>query len=98
MCLPHLVELLTALQPQQGRGLAAATLKLLGDGPTGLDWLAGTDTDAPMRVTPAREDATLLAKEEQTQQRSVAARWDADTAKDCCPLCLAAHRALARLL
>ncbi|WP_419999848.1 hypothetical protein [Streptomyces boninensis] len=63
-----------------------------------LEWIAGPDPDAPIRARLHRALDPLVDEEDRRQQRSVLDRVDADLRLDCCPLCLAEHRAARRLL
>ncbi len=97
LCLPHLTLLATNCPPAQGRPLAQAAGDRLAHAPYGVDWLAGSDADAEARAGMLDQLEPLVMDEEQ-HPGSVAARWRRDLAVACCPLCLAQHRGVRRLL
>ncbi|MFE3148104.1 hypothetical protein ACFXJ6_15740 [Streptomyces sp. NPDC059218] len=98
VCLPHMAALAARTSSEYGRSLADAASALLEGEPCGLVRLAGTDEDAQARSRLLDRIDPLLQVEEQQRRRSVTSHWKADVEAGCCPLCLAGHRAVRRLL
>ncbi|MFT9821174.1 hypothetical protein [Lysinibacillus sp. NPDC056185] len=98
VCLPHLAVLATRVPHAYGFELAGSASAALDGERRETAWLAGTDEDACVRAMFHRRIDPLLLDEERHRQRSATSRWKADVGMDCCPLCLAEHRAARRLL
>ncbi|MET8405371.1 hypothetical protein [Streptomyces sp900116325] len=98
VCLPHTPVLATRVPYAYGLQLADTASALLEAGQRDIVWLAGMDKDARARAVIFDRIDPVLLDEEQQQRRSVTSRWKADVEADCCPLCLAEHRAARRLL
>ncbi|MGW1410897.1 hypothetical protein [Streptomyces sp. NPDC002403] len=97
LCLPHTASLAARAPYEHGPHLADAAPAFPEEGRRGLVRPAGTDEDAQARsVLFDRIDPILPVEEE--QQRSVTSCWRADADVGCCPLCLAEHRTVRRLL
>ncbi|NGN64536.1 hypothetical protein G5C51_11555, partial [Streptomyces sp. A7024] len=97
VCLPHLAAAAASLPAEEGVRLAEAVVHRFPER-AALEWIAGSDADAPVRARLHRALDPLADEEDRRQQRSVLDRWDADAGLACCPLCLAEHRAARRLL
>jgi hypothetical protein len=97
VCLPHLAELAARANTVDGTRLtAAARERLTGQDPD-VAWLTGLDPDAERRARLLERLDPLLESEAPQLRDSITARWTADAALACCPLCLAEHRAARRL-
>ncbi|MFJ2639385.1 hypothetical protein [Streptomyces sp. NPDC087511] len=98
LCLPHLAAPAARTPRAYALPLADAAAALLEEGRYDLPRLAGTDEDAQARSVLLGRIDPLLPVEEERQRRSVTSRWRTDADLGCCPLCLAEHRAVRRLL
>lgn len=98
VCLPHTAVLATCTSPEYALRLAGAACALLEAGQCDTGWLAGEDKEAETRAALLARVDPLLVEEERQREGPVTGRWEADVEADCCPLCLAEHRAVRRLL
>ncbi|WP_129287474.1 hypothetical protein [Streptomyces sp. GZWMJZ-114] len=94
LCAPHLRDLLGLPGGELAAALVDPWLSAVDEWP--VDLLVGTDPDGAARAAYVPILDALFASED--DRAPTLARWEGDTARACCPVCLARERANRRLL